>query len=154
MELSPKDSARAYVREENRAKMAEKTLKISLWDDSENEEIEHELPAKHAVCSRCDGYGTHLNPSIGQHAFTPEEFNESFSEPEEREEYFKRGGIYDVACEECGGARVVLVVDVKATKAAGLGPILKQWRAQERARMQSEADDRRTQWMESGGRDC
>ena len=42
--------------------MSEKTLKITLFDDSEQGETEHHLPAKFEVCARCEGYGTHLNP--------------------------------------------------------------------------------------------
>jgi len=79
-------------------------------EDDQGEEVTHELPAVMEVCGRCDGHGTHLNPNIGQHAYTPEEFRESFDD-EEAAEYFKRGGIYDVTCEECGGRNVVPVVD-------------------------------------------
>ena len=73
-------------------------------------EVELTLPGKFEVCDRCEGHGTHLNPSIGEHAYTPEEFAESFDD-EERAEYFRHGGMYDVQCEECHGQRVVLVVD-------------------------------------------
>jgi len=69
------------------------------------------------VCPRCEGHGTHLTPSIGNHAYTMEEFNETFWEEEDRAEYFKRGGIYDVICEECKGANVVDVMDEDATPA-------------------------------------
>ena len=71
-----------------------------------------ELPVKYEVCPRCDGHGTHLNPSIGEHAYTPEEFAESFDE-EEATEYFRRGGRYDVTCEKCRGGRVSPVIDVR-----------------------------------------
>lgn len=82
---------------------------ITLFDG--DDEIKHELPAKFEVCDRCDGHGMHLTPSIGNHAYSQEEFEESFPEPEDRAEYFRRGGIYDVRCEECKGERVVSVVD-------------------------------------------
>ncbi len=134
--------------------MAEKTRKIELFDDSEEGSTEHDLPAKNALCSRCDGDGTHLNPSIGQHAYTSEEFDEAFPEGEQRAAYFQRGGMYDVRCEVCKGAKVVLEIDEKACKERGFGAILKAWKAQERERQQSEADDRRTMRMESGGYDC
>jgi len=88
------------------------TITITLYNDDGDEET-HELPAKFEVCSRCEGHGTHLNPSIGEHAYSVEEFNESFDD-EERAEYFKRGGIYDVRCEECGGEKVTAVADEKA----------------------------------------
>lgn len=82
--------------------------------DEDGEEVEYELPSKKAVCSRCEGHGTHLSPSIGEHCYSQEEFDESFSTDEEKEEYFKRGGIYDVTCEQCGGKRVEDVVDEDA----------------------------------------
>lgn len=73
-------------------------------------EYEHELPAKLEVCPGCEGEGTRLHEAIGSHAYSREEFEESFDE-EEREEYFKRGGRYDVQCTDCHGERVVPVVD-------------------------------------------
>lgn len=74
---------------------------------------EYTLPARFEVCDRCEGYGTHLQEDIGSHAYSAEEFAESFDD-EERGEYFKRGGRYDVQCSTCRGARVVLVVDEDA----------------------------------------
>ena len=80
------------------------------WIDDEGEEITHSFPAVNEVCDRCEGFGTHLNPSIGNHAYSREEFEESFDE-EEQEEYFRHGGRYDVQCEVCNGNKVILVVD-------------------------------------------
>lgn len=85
-----------------------------VYEDDGGNEIEASLPAKHEVCGRCEGYGTHLTPSIGEHAYSMEEFHEAFSDDEDREAYFQRGGKYDVVCEDCNGKRVVLVVDEKA----------------------------------------
>ena len=81
-------------------------------EDEEGYSVEYqiELPTRFEVCPRCEGVGSHLHPAIGEHAYTPEEFNESFDD-EEAEQYFKRGGRYDVQCEECHGARVVSVID-------------------------------------------
>lgn len=79
------------------------------WEDDDGEH-QVELPARFEVCSRCEGHGSHLNPSIGEHAYSVEEFCDSFDE-EERQQYFTRGGIYDVICEECQGQRVISVVD-------------------------------------------
>ena len=76
------------------------------------DEVFH-FPFKHEVCGGCDGYGTHLNPSIGEHAYTVEEFRDEFDE-EGRREYFKREGIYDVVCHTCGGKRVIPVIDEDA----------------------------------------
>jgi hypothetical protein len=86
-------------------------MKVTLtWLDDDGGEISHEFSAKHEVCGGCDGHGTHLRAAIREHAYTMEEFRESFDE-EEAAEYFHRGGRYDVTCETCGGNRVVLVAD-------------------------------------------
>lgn len=68
---------------------------------------ELELPGKHEVCPRCEGHGTHVNPNIDGNGLSAEDFDEAG--PEFREDYL--GGVYDVACEECRGARVVVVPD-------------------------------------------
>lgn len=95
--------------------MSKLTIEFTTENES-GEEVTHKLPAKHAVCGRCEGHGTHLNPSIGEHAYSAEEFRESFDE-EEQQEYFTRGGRYDVQCEVCEGKRVVPVVDKDACDA-------------------------------------
>jgi hypothetical protein len=120
------------------------------FDEAEQaDDTEIELPGKHEVCARCEGFGTHLNPSIGEHAFTAEEFNESFHEDEDREQYFKRGGIYDVPCEQCGGAKVLIVVDEARCTSEQLAT-LEQVRQDENARAREEAEDRQTMRRESG----
>ena len=124
------------------------TITVTLYDD-EGDEVEHELPARMEVCSRCEGHGTHLNPSIGEHAYTREEFEESFDE-EGREEYFKRGGIYDVTCEECGGDNVVPVVDTDRLTEEQK-KIYAEHLKHERQCAQWDAEDAYTRRMESGG---
>jgi hypothetical protein len=94
--------------------------------DDDGEEISHSLPAMYVVCDRCEGFGTHLHEAIAEHAYSLEEFNESFDE-EEREEYFKRGGRYDVVCTECKGLRVVSVVNRDACTTPELVEILKKF---------------------------
>ncbi len=96
------------------------------YENDEGEECECELPSRFEVCPRCEGHGTHLTESIGSHAYSMEEFNESFDE-EEREHYFRRGGMYDVRCVECHGARVVSVVDEEACKTPELAEVLKRY---------------------------
>jgi len=65
-----------------------------------------EVPAVFEVCETCDGKGTHVNPSIDAHGISREEFDE---DPDFRDDYFL--GRYDVPCNECGGQRVVPVID-------------------------------------------
>lgn len=96
-------------------------VEVSYYNEDTDETTEEEVnfPARHVVCARCDGHGTHLTPSIGKYAYSAEEFYESFPEEEDREEYFKRGGIYDVTCEQCKGKRVVKVIDDDRIKMSG-----------------------------------
>jgi RecJ-like exonuclease len=118
-----------------------------LGDDGEEG---HELPAKFEVCPCCQGHGTHLAASLGGYAYTQEEFYESFSDEVDRAEYFKRGGIYDVLCEECRGRNVVLVVDEEACLCdPRLKPIFEAWREQEEERALFERECRAERAMEA-----
>lgn len=63
------------------------------------------FPAVFAVCTRCEGRGTHVSPSIDGHGLSSEDLaDEDFADA-----YF--GGAYDVRCSECDGHRVVGVAD-------------------------------------------
>lgn len=63
------------------------------------------VPSHKEVCGDCNGHGTVLNPSMRYHAYTAEDLRD-WSE-EEKEQYFMRGGIYDVTCPTCRGRNVV-----------------------------------------------
>ncbi len=107
------------------------TITVTLRDEDEESEAEHELPAKKEVCHDCNGHGMVLNESMRYHAYTSEEFMEEFDE-EDREQYFTRGGIYDVQCLTCKGANVVSVIDREACERdVELKTILKEWDKQE-----------------------
>ena len=82
--------------------------------------------SKYQVCPRCEGEGTHTNPSIDGNGITSSEMAELG--PEFEEAYFS--GRYDVQCELCRGRRVVTVED--------------------REEYQQRADDHYTAAMESG----
>jgi hypothetical protein len=69
------------------------------------------FPARNELCERCDGEGTHVNPSVDGNGLTAEDFDE---DPDFREHYF--AGVFDVACEECHGNKVVQVVDEEALR--------------------------------------
>ncbi len=83
-----------------------------MLDEDENE-VKFELPARYEVCSRCDGHGKHVNPSIDSNGITQSEFDE---DPEFRDAYFS--GRYDVDCHNCNGKRVQLILDMEAIKAS------------------------------------
>lgn len=117
--------------------------------DEEGDEIEAALPAHHVVCSHCEGHGTHLREAIRSHAYSREEFEESFDE-EEQAEYFRHGGRYDVQCEVCGGKRVMVAVDEEACRSDEQKALLKAYNESERERAQSDAEDRATMRSECG----
>lgn len=122
-------------------------ISIKLFNDDDSEE-EHELPAKYVVCGRCDGHGSHLTPSIGEHAYSAEEFNESFDD-EEAQEYCTRGGIYDIQCVECKGNKVVSVVD-ETHLSEEQKKIYELFQKQEEERLKSEREDAAMRRAECG----
>ena len=129
-------------------------INFVLLSESETggtEETDESLPGKFEVCPRCEGHGTHLTPSIGEHAYSAEEFNESFSDEEDRAEYFKRGGIYDVQCYECKGEKVVLVVDEDACRTDEEKALLEMYYHQCEEQARDAAEDRAMRRAEDGG---
>lgn len=81
------------------------------YDPETDVEVEETVPGKYAVCGRCQGKGSHTHPSVDGPGLSREDFDE---DPQFEEDYF--AGVYDVACYECNGARVVLVVDEDLAK--------------------------------------
>jgi len=73
--------------------------------DEEGMEVKLEKTI-YKVCPRCKGKGSHVNPNVDGHGISPQEFQE---DPDFREMYF--AGVYDVACHECGGKRVIKEID-------------------------------------------
>ncbi len=69
-------------------------------------DVEVEIATKLNQCPRCQGKGTHVNPSIDGHGLSREDFDE---DPDFEEAYFR--GDYDVACHRCGGRKVIAVPD-------------------------------------------
>lgn len=83
------------------------TLDVETCND-EGEEITLHLPARYEVCGRCRGNGIHVNPAIDGNGITQAD-REDWADDDFMDDY--RAGVYDVRCEECGGNRVVPVVD-------------------------------------------
>lgn len=113
----------------------------------EGEDVEEELPCRKEVCPRCDGHGTHLTPSIGEHAYTQEEFEREYDDEESRAAYFQRGGMYDVQCCRCHGDNVVEVVDEARCTTEEQKRILKAWKKAERDRERDEREERHERMM-------
>ena len=85
--------------------MAKIQFKAVILDD-EGDELELTMPGRHVVCHRCEGRGTHVNPAVDGNGISAEEFAE---DPDFAESYVR--GDYDVQCEKCGGARVLVEID-------------------------------------------
>jgi len=102
---------------------------------TDGEGLEIELATRFEVCDRCEGSGSHVNPSIDGNGLSREDFDE---DPDFEEAYF--AGRYDVPCYECRGERVITVVDESRCSAAEL----ELWYAH----LQSEADYRAEVAME------
>ena len=128
-------------------------IEITYTCPETDEEVTAQLPSKNEVCPRCEGHGTHLTPSIGEHGYSSEEFYEAFFEEEDRAEYFKRGGIYDVTCHECHGKNVIAVADEDACTAEQKEH-LRLYEEEQEQHASWDAEDRATLRMESGGYDA
>lgn len=126
------------------------TMKVT-YENDEGEEIELELPSIMEVCWDCDGHGTVLTEGMRNHAYSVEEFRESFDE-EEAQEYFTRGGMYDVQCPTCHGANVMPVVDEEHIP-ENLKAQYEEYEKSEHQKAQWDAEDRATMRMENGGYD-
>lgn len=92
-----------------------RTITITLHSTS-GAEYTHDWPATRVVCHDCDGDGVVLHDAIRHHAYSAEEFRESFDD-DEAAEYFKGGhGAYGVTCPTCHGARVLDELDEDAVE--------------------------------------
>lgn len=80
------------------------------YENEAGEEVTVTFPTYKEVCHECDGHGTHLCEGMKGAAYTAEEFAESFDD-EDRQEYFRHGGKYDVTCTVCHGKNVVDEID-------------------------------------------
>lgn len=128
----------------------EDTIKITMTDE-EGDDVVHFLPAAYEVCGTCRGKGSHVNRNIDGNGITGSEWAElDDSDPEFRENYFS--GVYDVACEECDGLRVIQVIDEDRCSPEQKKVMEDYYRDQaESARW--DAEDRATRRAESGGGD-
>ena len=81
-------------------------IQVTVFTD-EGDELELDLPAKFALCPRCRGAGSHVNPAIDGNGLTREDLDEAG--PEFFEDYM--AGVYDVACHRCKGEKVIKELD-------------------------------------------
>lgn len=81
-------------------------LTIKTWVmTKKGNDFEIDLPAVRVVCPRCEGSGSHVNPSVDGNGLSAEDLDDD----DFRESYMQ--GHYDVQCEECKGQNVVLRLD-------------------------------------------
>jgi len=118
------------------------------YENDEGEEVSLTLPAKMEVCYDCEGHGYVLNESMRYYAYTSED--EEMHDPEFCEEYFKRGGIYDVVCPTCKGKNVLPTVNEEALneKQKADYEVYREWKEdQDRADAEYEAECRMERLM-------
>lgn len=109
---------------------------ILLFDENGDEE-EVEVPFHYEVCETCRGKGTHVNPSIDAGGLSAEDF---YEDPDFADSYME--GVYDVGCYECGGNRVVPVINRDATEKSILERIDEKSRDEAQYRAEVEAERR------------
>lgn len=104
-----------------------------------------DVPGKWEICERCDGNGTHTNPSIDGNGITAEEWDEW--DDDDREGY--RTGRYDVACENKCDDGKVRVVD-RDRCPPELLKLVDEWAEDEAEEARERAAERRLSWYEDG----
>ena len=82
-------------------------LKLTFVAYDDDCETTYSAPAKYEVCERCEGTGSHSNPSIDGNGITASEWDEW--DDDSRQMYLSGG--YDVRCTVCNGERVVLTIN-------------------------------------------
>ena len=86
-----------------RTRATDRTGPVVFYEQVEHgEEVAHNLPTKWEVCDLCHGEGMHVRPGVDASGFDSDDW-------EEQEAYFN--GAYDQLCNQCGGKRVMRVVD-------------------------------------------
>lgn len=119
-------------------------MEITIWSADRDEEMTLRIPAKYEVCHRCEGRGTHVNPSIDGNGLTASDFAD---DPDFAEDYF--GGRYDVRCYECNGKRVTLVPDESKFRLSHR-LAFRIWETQVEEDARYESEERYLRRMESG----
>jgi len=80
------------------------TAIVEVYSDDGDTSEEVTVRVEWGVCQTCNGRGHHVNPSIDAGGLTAEDFA---ADPGFERDY--RRGLFDVACAECKGQRVVPV---------------------------------------------
>jgi len=83
-----------------------------VHENDAGEEISHRVNLCYEVCPTCEGRGKVVNPSIDCGGLSQDDFDD---DPDFRESYFS--GSYDIQCPQCGGKRVVPVLNRRANDA-------------------------------------
>lgn len=122
-------------------------MTIRVYND-DDEEVEHKIPAKYEVCSRCYGEGKHVDPNIDGDGITGSEWAELCDgDPDFPDDYMS--GKFDVTCEECNGLRVVPAPDEEHMTDAQK-ELVKEWYEQQDRESSFDYEDAYTRRMESG----
>lgn len=112
---------------------------ITVEIENDNGEVsEYDLPSIMKVCHNCEGHGYVLCHGMRNACYSAEEFEEEFSD-EDKEEYFRVGGKYDIKCPTCNGKNVVQAID-RSSCIGDLADILKLWDKQEMERAKADRE--------------
>jgi len=113
-------------------------LDLLMQDEECAETVE--FPLHKEVCGRCRGEGHHDHPAFSN-GFTSSDWAEACEDdPDWSENY--RSGMYDVPCEECGGLRVVDVIDESKLSADVLKALHERYHEEACYRRECEAERR------------
>lgn len=133
-----------------REKTMGQTIEVAVGYDDNGESIMETLPAKFIVCPECEGHGYVLNESMRHYCYGAAEFHDAFDDEDDRAEYFKRGGKYDVQCPHCKGKNVVLDIDAAACVTNEQKDIVKAHSIWQHELWKGDMEDRMTMRGESG----
>lgn len=86
------------------------------WTNDDDEEVSITVPSRMEVCWDCNGDGSVLIDGMREHAYSQEEFEETFWDEEDREAYFTPGSHYHRECPTCHGKNVMPMVNEEAMK--------------------------------------
>ena len=89
-----------------------------IWcrEDDDGNVLDLDVQEEWVICDECRGEGKSLCDGMRGHAYSAEEFQESFPEDEDKHQYFN--GFYDTRCDSCKGSGKVKAIDFEKLEKA------------------------------------
>ena len=120
----------------HRARTAVITIPVYHEDTDDVVDTDFTVAVNVVVCTRCDGRGSIVNPSVDGHGLGREDFeDEDFAEA-----YW--GGHFDICCPTCHGNNIEYVIDEERTDPKALQEIYDYWEGMRLHRAEVEAEKR------------